>query len=81
MRNVKMLWRRLRNLDTLRIRGVLVGTRKADTPHSVRNALFKGVYEEHECDIVERIVRPGDCVLEIGAGIGLISLLAMRLAL
>lgn len=80
MRNLKMLWRRLRNLDTLRIRGVLIGTGKADTPHSVRNALFKGVYEEHECDIVERIVRPGDRVLEIGAGIGLISLLATRLA-
>jgi FkbM family methyltransferase len=80
MRNVKMLWRRLRNLDTLRIRGVLVGTSKSGTPHSVRNALFKGVYEEHECDIVERIVRPGDRILEIGAGIGLVSLLATRLA-
>ncbi len=80
MRNVKMLWRRLRNLDTLRIRGVLVATSKAGTPHSVRNALFKGVYEEHECDIVERIVKRGDRILEIGAGIGLVSLLATRLA-
>jgi FkbM family methyltransferase len=80
MRNVKMFWRRLRNLDTLRIRGVLVGTSKAATPHSVRNALFKGVYEEHECDIVERIVKRGDRILEIGAGIGLVSLLATQLA-
>jgi FkbM family methyltransferase len=80
MRNLKMHWRRWRNLETLRIRGVLVGTAKATTPHSVRNALFKGVYEEHECDIVERIVRRGDRILEIGAGIGLVSLLATRLA-
>jgi FkbM family methyltransferase len=80
MRNLKMYWRRWRNIQTLRIRGVLVGTSKESTPHSVRNALFKGVYEEHECDIVERIVQRGDRILEIGAGIGLVSLLATRLA-
>jgi FkbM family methyltransferase len=80
MRNLKMYWRRWRDIKTLRIRGVLVGTTKETTPHSVRNALFKGVYEEHECDIVERIVKRGDRILEIGAGIGLVSLLSTRLA-
>jgi FkbM family methyltransferase len=80
MRNLKMHWRRWRDIRTLRIRGVLVGTAKDTTPHSVRNALFKGNYEAHECDIVERIVRRGDRILEIGAGIGLVSLLSTRLA-
>jgi FkbM family methyltransferase len=80
MRNLKMYWRRWRDIQTLRIRGVLIGTGKETTPHSVRNALFKGVYEEHECDIVERIVQRGDRILEIGAGIGLVSLLATRFA-
>jgi FkbM family methyltransferase len=78
--NLKMHWRRLRNLSALRTHGVLVGTGKADTPRSVRNALFKGVYEEHECELVKRVVRPKQRVLEIGAGIGLVSLLATRLA-
>ena len=41
--------------------------------------LFRGKYERDECDLVERIVRPGDRVLEIGTGIGFISLIATRL--
>jgi FkbM family methyltransferase len=80
IRNLKMHWRRMRNLQTLRLHGVLVGTSKESVPHSVRNALFKEVYEAHECELVKRAVRPQDRVLEIGAGIGLVSLLATRMA-
>ncbi len=79
-KNLKMLWRRAWDLNVLRLHGVLVNTSKAGTQHSVRNALFKGVYEEHECELVKRVVRPGHRVLEIGTGIGLVSLLATRLA-
>jgi FkbM family methyltransferase len=75
-----MHWRRMRNLQKLRLHGVLVGTSKESLPHSVRNALFKEVYEAHECELVKRSVSAGDRVLEIGAGIGLVSLLATRLA-
>ena len=40
--------------------------------------LFKEAYEAHECDLVERTLQPTDRVLEIGAGIGLVGLIATR---
>lgn len=41
--------------------------------------LYGGAYETSECDFVERTVRAGDRVLELGAGIGLVGLIATRL--
>ena len=79
LRNLKMHWRRLRNVKTLTVRGVKVRTARGEIPKTVRSMLFKGTYEVHECDLVERVVRSGDRVLEIGAGIGLVSLVATRL--
>ena len=79
LRNLKMHWRRLRNVKTLTVRGVKVRTARGEIPKTVRSMLFKGTYEAHECDLVERVVRSGDRVLEIGAGIGLVSLVATRL--
>ena len=74
-----MHWRRLRNVETLTVRSVKVRTARGEIPKAVRSMLFKGTYETHECDLVERMVRPGDRVLEIGTGIGLVSLVATRL--
>ena len=79
LRNLKMHWRRLRNVKTLTVHGVKVRTARGEIPKTVRSMLFKGTYEAHECDLVERVVRSGDRVLEIGAGIGLVSLVATRL--
>ena len=79
LRNLKMHWRRLRNVKTLTVRGVKVRTARGEIQKTVRSMLFKGTYEAHECDLVERVVRSGDRVLEIGAGIGLVSLVATRL--
>ena len=79
LRNLKMHWRRLRNVKTLTVRGVKVRTARGEIQKTVRSMLFKGTYEAHECDLVERVVLPGDRVLEIGAGIGLVSLVATRL--
>ncbi len=45
----------------------------------IRRMLYGGAYETSECDFVERTVRAGDRVLELGAGIGLVGLIATRL--
>ena len=79
LRNLKMHWRRLRNVKTLTVRGVKVRTARGEIQKTVRSMLFKGTYEAHECDLVERVARSGDRVLEIGTGIGLVSLVATRL--
>jgi FkbM family methyltransferase len=80
LRNLKLHWRRLRDLRVLRLHGVQVRCGPDDVPRSVRSALFKESYEAYECELVKRILRPGDRVLEIGTGIGLVSLVATRLA-
>lgn len=64
----------------LTLSGVRTGCAAEEIPKSVRSSLFKGTYEEFERELVEKVVRPGDHVLEIGTGIGLVSLLATRLA-
>jgi FkbM family methyltransferase len=73
-----MHWRRLRDVQTMSHYGVRVKTGHEDVPRPVRNALFKGTYEQHECELVKAHLRPGDRVLEIGCGIGLVSILAAR---
>ncbi len=50
---------------------------KVITP-AIRNAILEGRYEAEEAWQVPQIIRPGDHVLEIGAGIGFISTLISR---
>lgn len=78
MRNLKLRWRRLRDVKEIELHSVRVKCGKDDVPRSVRSALFKETYEEFECRMVLSALRPGDRVLEIGCGIGLVSLLATR---
>ncbi|WP_139276014.1 FkbM family methyltransferase [Pararhizobium antarcticum] len=46
----------------------------------MRHALYKDIYEDTERVLIAKVVKPGMKVLEIGTGIGFISLLATRLA-
>jgi FkbM family methyltransferase len=71
--------RRLMNLKRLRIDGVLIDTRADVTPRSIRTALFKGTYEAPERQLVGALIEPTDRVLEIGAGIGMVSLLCAKI--
>lgn len=75
-RNLRMHWLRVLNPAKMGIRGVFLQTTKDALPKSVRSHVFKGIYEEFECCMVEKNIRQGDRVLEIGTGIGLVSLLA-----
>lgn len=43
---------------------------------SVKRALFYGEYETVERKLLERILRPGDVVMELGTGLGVLSAVA-----
>jgi FkbM family methyltransferase len=73
-RNVRLHWRRLRDLREITLDGVRVSTDPKLVPRSVRTALFKESYESHERRLVRDVLTPGDRVLEIGTGIGVVSL-------
>lgn len=78
-RKARLTWRQFRDPDSIVLRGVRVGTARDDLPERVRSELFKGTYEGPECRLAIQTLEPGDRVLEIGTGIGLVSLLATRI--
>lgn len=79
MRNLLLHWRRLRNIKEVYIYGVKIRTVRGEIPRTIQSMLYKGVYESHECDLIKRSLQHTDRVLEIGAGIGLVSLVATRI--
>lgn len=60
--------------------GVALKTGPSDIPRSVRSHIFKGGYEAVEAELVTGIVTPSDRVLEVGTGIGFVSILCAKLA-
>lgn len=59
---------------------VKLNTGAEDIPPSVRGHIFKGGYEAVEAELVSAILTPGDRVLEVGTGIGFVSILCAKLA-
>ncbi|MEQ5868599.1 FkbM family methyltransferase [Sagittula sp. NFXS13] len=59
----------------IRSRGLKIPKHPELTTGRVRAALKQGTYERKECDAVMRVVREGDTVLELGAGMGYMSTL------
>jgi FkbM family methyltransferase len=78
-RNVKLHWRRLLNVQEVTLDGIRVSTAADTVPRFVRSALLKGTYEGPERELTSRLLQPGDRVLEIGTGIGLVSSLCARI--
>lgn len=78
-RNFLLAWHRMRNTQVSTLDGVRLAT-GLDTPKLVRSLIFKRNYERDEAKLLRSAVQSGDQVLEIGAGIGFIGLLAARLA-
>ncbi|SMF73705.1 methyltransferase, FkbM family [Xaviernesmea oryzae] len=83
---MRKLWRSLRkrilyvvNPSTIRIDGIRLAVRKGDIPPGVRAALFRGLYENAERNLLLQVLKPGMKTLEIGTGVGFISLLATRI--
>ena len=79
LRTLKHHWHRARDTRQITLDGVRISTERDSLPRFVRSALFKGTYESHERAFVRRLLRPGDRVLEIGTGIGVVSLLAAKI--
>lgn len=79
IRNVMMHWQRKFGPYVVEVDGVLIDFRSISSP-SVRALLIKGRYEQDERRLLKKAVSKGDQVVELGAGIGLIGLIASNLA-
>jgi FkbM family methyltransferase len=62
----------------LQAAGVVIPFDPAVITPAIRRAILGGRFEAEESSQIPQIVRPGDSVLEIGAGIGFISTLLSR---
>jgi FkbM family methyltransferase len=54
--------------------------RRSGMNMDVFDVLAAGIYERPEIDGLSRVIRPGDRILELGAGLGIITALAARAA-
>jgi len=79
LRNIRKGIRRALNAKTVTLDGVTVYSDLADISKEVRNGLFKETYEEPERILIREALRPNDRVLEIGGGIGFVSLLCAKI--
>lgn len=79
-RGLKLGLHRLLGRKTTRLDGLTVTCDPALIPRSVVTALVKGSYEAPERRLVVDAIRTGDRVVEIGTGVGIVSLLCNRLA-
>lgn len=79
IRNVMMHWKRKFGPYVVEVDDVLIDFRSI--PSSlVRALLIKGRYEQDERRLLKKSVSKGDRVVDLGAGIGLIGLIARNLA-
>jgi len=79
-RSLRYFWYQLLGTKKIIIDGVWVSTELKDVPASIQRMLFRKTYEDRERELVKSIIKPNSRVLEIGAGIGLISLVANKIA-
>jgi FkbM family methyltransferase len=78
-RNVRKGFRRLFNVKTITLDGIVVATDLETLGKQVRDGLFKGTYEEPERILIRQALQANDRVLEIGGGIGFVSLLCAKI--
>jgi FkbM family methyltransferase len=76
----RYLLRRVLRPRVVSIGGVKMQIDPSRIPFSIRKALYHADFEAKERLIVETALRPGDRVLEGGAGMGLVSITAAKIA-
>lgn len=74
-RNVRLYWHRWLNTQDITHHGVRLSTSEDLVPRRIRSLLFKSNYEESEYALTAPLLKHGERVVEIGTGIGFISLL------
>lgn len=72
-------WRKIARLSRVSIENMELIV-SVSMSKGIRRSLYRGDYEIAERRLVARYLQPDDRVLEIGAGIGLISLMCARIA-
>ncbi|KAB2660451.1 MAG: hypothetical protein DVB32_05290 [Verrucomicrobia bacterium] len=78
-RNLKKGIRRLLKAETVTIDGVTATTDPKWVSKAVRNGLFKETYEEPERILTRGALTKGDRVLEVGGGVGFVSLICAKI--
>lgn len=77
---ISALYRSRHIWPVLRFRGLSVPVNGPHVSRPVWKHIWRGTYEAPELDALDQLVRPGDRVLELGCGMGLVSgALAKRL--
>jgi FkbM family methyltransferase len=66
------------NDDVFIVDGIALEAPNPPVSRSVRKSLQRNKYESAEAYLVSRLVRPGDTVLDLGAGLGLTAILAAK---
>lgn len=79
MRLWRERWHRLTGRKTTVLDGVTLHTRGNGIPPEVTRLLQRGEYEFAERKLLLRVLTPSDRVLEVGAGIGALGLVAARI--
>lgn len=74
-----MRWRKLTKPSVVQIDGVKLDTSAGKLPDFVRLSVFREKYEDAERKLIAEALQPGMRVVEIGCGIGLVSLVATRI--
>ena len=78
-RSIRYRWHQLIRTKKIQISGVFISTAPSDIARRIRKALFNGTYEDQERFFVEKYVKKTSRILEIGCGIGLVSLVARKI--
>ena len=75
---IRIRARKLRQPRIITVAGVRMEVDRERLPPDVVRALYKERYEDREAALVRNMIEPGDRVLEMGAGIGFITLLCAK---
>lgn len=78
-RSIRKKYRYLVDAKTVTIDGVTLVSDRERIPPYLQELMFREVYEDTERNILLKILKPGHRVLELGTGLGFISLLASRI--
>ena len=79
VRRIKAFFRRLSSPRVASLHGVVATTDPSLVPRNIWRALYEGVYEAEEARACRNNLQPGDRVLELGGGIGLISVISAQI--